>query len=241
MRREIAGLAVFLAAGMWVSPAFAVEKPDMPSQYVITIKSVQLKNNTGQWITVIEPDRQVDLVTTEPSVSFFNNAGRVPPGNYINFKVEILETIKLAGKLRGIEMTKEGGEVTIGGTAESAEELPGTFTSVEETAPTWNDKAEGVVRVHLNLNHEDENDVISIHAKRDLVPALEVKKGSFIRVWFDLDLKNTLKYAGAGDLGPGLPKGRIMYCLTPSQVDGASVTVDEETIDVPSNNLALDF
>ena len=57
------------------------------SECVITIKSVQLKKDSGEWITVIEPDHQVDLAKQEPRVSFFNNGQRVPVGSYSNFKV----------------------------------------------------------------------------------------------------------------------------------------------------------
>ena len=58
--------------------------------YFITIQSVQLKNDQGKWHTVIEPDHVVDLEKAEPGVSFFNN-GRVPAGNYVNFKLVFLE------------------------------------------------------------------------------------------------------------------------------------------------------
>lgn len=57
---------------------------------MITIKSVELKDSQGLWVTVIEPDKQVDLAAEEPSVSFFNN-GRVVPGNYVNFRIVFLD------------------------------------------------------------------------------------------------------------------------------------------------------
>ncbi len=58
---------------------------------MITIKSVQLKKDTGEWITVIEPDHQVDLVSQEATVSFFNNGRRVPPTNYGNFRIIFID------------------------------------------------------------------------------------------------------------------------------------------------------
>ncbi len=63
----------------------------------MTIKSVQLKKSTGEWVTVIEPDHQVDLVNQEPMVSFLNNGRRVSPGTYINFKIILSETVKVKG------------------------------------------------------------------------------------------------------------------------------------------------
>jgi hypothetical protein len=62
----------------------------MDGVWVITIKSVELKNTQGQWLTVIEPDKQVDLATEEPFISFFNN-GRIPSGEYVNFRVSFLD------------------------------------------------------------------------------------------------------------------------------------------------------
>ena len=61
-----------------------------PTRHRITIHSVQLKNLEGQWVTIIEPDKVVDLETTEPGISFFNN-GRVPAGDYVNFRLVFQE------------------------------------------------------------------------------------------------------------------------------------------------------
>ena len=63
------------------------------SSYIITIQSVQLLAADGRWVTVIEPDRQVDLLKEEPSVSFFNN-GRVEPGEYMNVKIVLSGRVK---------------------------------------------------------------------------------------------------------------------------------------------------
>ncbi len=54
--------------------------------FFITVDQVELKNSSGQWITVIRPDRRVDLAEEEPAVRFFNN-GRIPPGEYSNVRV----------------------------------------------------------------------------------------------------------------------------------------------------------
>ena len=58
--------------------------------YVVTIKGVYLKDDAGQWVKVIEPDHRVDLSKEEAVVTFFNNRGRVPTGNYKNFRIEFL-------------------------------------------------------------------------------------------------------------------------------------------------------
>ena len=70
-------------------PGYAETLPNGSlSRRVITIKSVELKNNAGEWFTVIEPDRRVELAKEEPGLSFFNN-GRVPEGAYVNFRLTL--------------------------------------------------------------------------------------------------------------------------------------------------------
>lgn len=93
--------------------------------YFITIQNVELQNASGAWVSVIRPDKQVDLESTEAAVSFFNNPERVPAGDYNNFKVTVF---------------------------------------LNET---------GAVK--------------SLSAARPLEKPLTVKKGSFIRVGFDLE------------------------------------------------------
>ena len=63
-----------------------------PGEYLVTIKSVELKNTASKWVTVIRPDKQADLANQEARITFFNNSGRVPPGRYINFKILLSNT-----------------------------------------------------------------------------------------------------------------------------------------------------
>lgn len=99
---------------------------NFPAGYVITIENVQLKDSSGNWLSIIRPDKQVDLTKTEAAVSFFNNTGRVPPDSYDNFRVDFLRP--------------DGQKVRLS-------------SSIALERPLW------------------------------------VKKGSFIRVWFELEAK----------------------------------------------------
>lgn len=54
--------------------------------FFITLDGVELKNASGEWVTVIRPDKRVDLSQEEPAVRFFNN-GRIPEGEYVNVRV----------------------------------------------------------------------------------------------------------------------------------------------------------
>jgi hypothetical protein len=55
--------------------------------YFITIQKLELRQRNGEWVTIVKPDHQVDLMSSDAAVSFFNNGGRVPEGDYDNFKL----------------------------------------------------------------------------------------------------------------------------------------------------------
>ena len=81
-----------------------------PSECVITIETVALKNGEGKWVTVANPDHEVDLVTQEAGLSFFNN-GRVPAGRYVNFRILISKRFKvLDSKSSPVQAHFEDGE-----------------------------------------------------------------------------------------------------------------------------------
>ena len=52
----------------------------------ITIDQVELKKTSGEWVTIVRPDRRLDITQEEPAVRFFNN-GRIPSGDYSNVRV----------------------------------------------------------------------------------------------------------------------------------------------------------
>lgn len=82
MKTRVLLTGLFLLA--WAGPAAAI-----PDAYVVTIDHVELKNASGAWITLVRPDKKVDLVTTDPVVAFFNNKGRIHAGGYVNARMTI--------------------------------------------------------------------------------------------------------------------------------------------------------
>lgn len=86
--RFLAALEMTTVMCLGSVPASAADT--IPVGYVITIENVELKDSFGNWVSVIRPDKQVDLTKTEAAVSFFNTAGRVPPASYDDFRVEFL-------------------------------------------------------------------------------------------------------------------------------------------------------
>jgi len=207
----------------------------------VTIQSVELKNTAAQWVTVIQPDKEVDLANQESTITFFNNTGRVPAGRYVNFRIKILETVKVQGRDQ-FNRTKAGGIAVVTGRTATASELPKGITSIREEAPTWkNEKPEEIMTVILNLNNNDEDNTVSIMRKSDFDPPLEVKKGSFVSVRFDLNLENTIYHGVAGSLSGGVPAKEMMYFLPPNQVAEAQLTVDNKTLTFKDNELELWF
>lgn len=91
LKRPLQGtLLAFAFLSLCLAPSFLFAYTQ-PFSCVITIHSVELKNSAGQWVTVIEPDKQVDLAKEEAGLSFFNN-GRVPDGGYVNFRLKLFDS-----------------------------------------------------------------------------------------------------------------------------------------------------
>ncbi len=73
-------VSCFLMAAVGASEVFSAQP------YFITIHKLELKKNSGEWLSIVEPDHRVDLMNTEAAISFFNN-GRVPAEWFKNFKI----------------------------------------------------------------------------------------------------------------------------------------------------------
>lgn len=76
--------------------ALEIQAAEITQNRVITIDEVRLKNEGGEWVAIIKPDKKVDTMDEEPNLSFFNQ-GLVPPAEYINFEILIRDTAKPEG------------------------------------------------------------------------------------------------------------------------------------------------
>lgn len=76
-----------------------MQAAEITQNRVITIDEVRLKNEGGEWVSIIKPDKKVDTTNEEPSLSFFNQ-GLVPPAEYVNFEILIRDTAKPEGLMR---------------------------------------------------------------------------------------------------------------------------------------------
>lgn len=67
-----------------------IEAQETALAYVITIENVELKATSGAWVSVVRPDKQVDIANEVAEVSFINH-DRVPSAEYVNFRITFLE------------------------------------------------------------------------------------------------------------------------------------------------------
>ena len=130
-RQKIAGMTHWIASSafgllamtmVFHSVVFASEP------YYITLQKLELKSAGAEWVDIIEPDHKVDLLSAEPSISFFNN-GRVPGGAYDNYRVTFEDhgTVKQLSRKTDFEkpvVIKKGTFVNITFTFEWEEERP---------------------------------------------------------------------------------------------------------------------
>lgn len=228
--------AMALAGALWTAPAEADAE-----KFIVTIRKVELKTVDGRWITVLEPDKEVDLVSAEPTVSFFNNQGRVPAGRYSNFRLTLSEMIRFSGYDKR-HFTREGGRSRLVGAASRASELPGEFTAFEESSPTLGEVLPpGTVTQHLDLDAGDGDDFMRLFAKHDFPTPLEIKKGSFVKLWFNLEIETAVHYAWPDAFAAGVPGGGAMYALPPVQVSEFSVVVDDREETLRPESVVLEF
>ena len=214
---------LFLIFLSMTAPCFAVGDA---SQCVMTVKKIELKNTAGDWVTLTEAEHKLDLFSQDPAITV-ENKGKIPAGVYVNCRVTLSEVFTVAGS-DGPNMTKEGGEITVDGSAASSDVLPGDITALKEVSPTWNTQSEGVMIEHLNLNYEDRDNVMSIYSKRDFKRELKIKEGSSIKVTLRIDLKKTIYYVWPNYFNNFPPKD-TMYFLPPADVSELSVKADGVT------------
>ena len=227
--------SVLLIAGYLSSPAFAGD----PTFCETVLKKILLKNIGGEWVAIFEENQPLNLFSHEPLVEIKND-GKIPSGKYTNVKIVISETFTVSGSDSG-NFTKEGGEAVLSGSAPRASKLPGEFIAFEERSPTWSQDSEGRMKIHLDLDYRDRDDVIEIYAQREIQDPLIVKEKSTLRVWCSMRLIDTLHFALPNTLGLNIPAGKAMYFLPPKTPGDISIRVDGVTQSFSGDNLVMEF
>ena len=213
-----------------------------PLEYTVYLKKFELKNNTGQWITVIEPDRPVDLVEEEARISLFNTAGRVPDGNYINFRITISETVKVQGRDE-IHVTKNDGSVELIGDAEGPEDLPSKITGFRENSLSCaSEGSPGPMKVKFSLNSKaGRDDAITLTRKWDFPEPMEVRNGSFIYAIMVPRLEDSVRHAQKHFFKTSVPDHDAMFAWPIRQVEQVKLTVDEKSVEMGPDDILVEY
>jgi hypothetical protein len=226
-------LAVFLCIAH-AAPAFAA---GAATKFIVTVRKLELKDVSGKWVTLAEPDTTTDLLADEPLL-LMTNDGSVPPGTYVNFRITLSETVQFSGK-DDQNKTKEGGILTLGGTASKASDISrNDITMFRQDAPTCNTAVEGLMTQYLDLDFQDRDDVMEITGRRPFAKPVIVKEKSVIKISMGLDLKESVHYAWP-DYFSGIPSAEAMYFLPPKDV--SEVTVKSDTTTVLTTGEAIEW
>lgn len=204
----------------------------------VKVLAIKLKDTTQDWHTVTI-NKEINLLSDDTSFSF-TNEDQLPPGNYLNFRIVLSETVKVSGS-DGKNLTKEGGEITIGGTAAKASDMPqNEILSFKQTSPTWNTEKEGVMKIHFNFDHEDFDDFMEIYPKKDFAKPLTIQKGSVVRVSFLWDLRNLMQYVWE-DYFSGIKSDQAMFFLPSKDVSEVSLKSDAQVVLLTADSLDMEF
>lgn len=225
----------------FVSDSFAAGNPDT---YKVTVQSVQLKNDAGNWVTIATPNQEIDIADAGVGAvagSFMNDAV-IPPGNYVNFKIVLSETVKFSGSDGATNFTRSGGSITLtGGDANAAstatwvDPLPVT-TQTEAVESHHIGGPAGEVTVHLNLDAGDADDYMEVLGKADLTNPVVVTANSAVSMYFDFDTQGTVLHQAVGP-----PVDEIMIFTPPKEGTRFGITVDGTSLIITEADMRIDF
>lgn len=231
-------LLLFSLVGALLCPGAALSAED-PARYVVTIRSLELKDSRGQWVTILEPDRMVDLVKERPQISYYNNEGRIPAGRYVNFRLKLATTLKVAGA-DGPYHTRESGSVTLYGEFKKPEDFYRDIRRIDESVKTTNAESEGPIHVRYEPDGRYRDAWIEITALKDLRGFI-IQKSTYLHVEFSLDFKNSLRYLAANSVKEGIPKEGVLIAMLPDKASALSITAGEESVEIGREEIQMEF
>lgn len=194
---------------------------------IVSVKGLKLKDMDNAWIEVPIQETTIDLGKPDQTI-VFKNDGRVPEGMYKNFKLIISETIEVSGQDGG-NFTTEGGELTLGGTAYTLFDLPGDITSITESKTSWNTITEGNMKIKINFDFEDRDDVMEVYGVRDLEKPFRVKASTTLTFAMVMSVSQTVYFAWPDSLAKDVPSKNVMYFLPADRITEVSIKADSYT------------
>lgn len=211
--------------------------------YIVTIQSIQLKDDAGTWVTIATPNSNIDIAAVDAGAvagSLLSSAA-IPVGNYVNFKVVFSETMTVAGVDTLGNYTTAGGSAVLTGTATTSAGLPGTITVFTESAETWNNSSAGSMTIQVDLDGGDADNYIELYATADLTTPLVVTSTSSVSMWVDFDTAGTINYVNVNGFAAGIPTTQAMYFTPPGTGSQFSITVDDRTVNITAANMTMAF
>lgn len=211
-----------------------------PIELIYTVQKIMLKKIDGQWITVLQPNQAVDMLSESSIVFTIHNKGEIPPGKYVNLKIYLSETVLFTGSDTKF-LTKAGGITKITGSAAYATDLPGEITAFVEKAPTWTLKEMGRITQHLDFDHSDADDYITLYAKRDFLDPVSINESSTVKVSFAFDIIGTVRFAWPEYFAADVPDKKVMFYMPSDHVNELVLTVDGRRTEVKRDVIVFEF
>ena len=207
------------------------------------MQNVQIRQTDGTWVTVAQPNQEIDLASVAAGATAASLAAgvSVPPGQYDNFKIVVSETVKFSGS-DGANYSNSGGAITIAG-ADAAAASTATWAgfppnaNLTETTESYtaNLGSKGEVTATLDLDAGDADNYMEIYASANLGTPMTVTSDSSVSMFFDFDTQGTVIYNDMGGFN------NVMYFTPPQAGTQFGITVDGVTTTVTEANMRIDF
>jgi hypothetical protein len=211
------------------------------STYKITVQSIQLKKDTGSWVTITSPNQEIDIASVAQNsvASSFSNVV-IPAGNYVNFKCVVSETVKFSGSDGAGHYTASGGVLTLTGdgtvnsTTDWTADPPEANVTLTENAETHSAASEGEITANLDIHPSDGDNYMEIYKITDLATPIVVNASSKISMYFDFDTQNTIHYVSVAG-------NDTMYFTPPQTGTKFEMAVDGVTTTITEAEMKIDF
>jgi hypothetical protein len=228
--------------------------------YSMSVKKIMLKKSDGNWITISNPDvgMDVDVAAASPGAAATSlmSDTKIPPGSYVNFKIEVSKEWKISGNdssvlmgcLGGPYYTKAGGKLEVIGKVSKAsctnlwgiDDPPfniATFVENVETATT-NIGEMGEIEVSLSLGRAGgatASGNVEISGVSDLSVPINIFESSKISMYFSFNTKNTVHCVNFGG------GNHTVFFTPPGSGTEFGITVDGAKYVLNGNEMKMCF
>lgn len=241
--------------------SFSVFAAGNPTVYKVTVKAVQLKNLAGQWVTIAAPYQEVDIASASAGqavASLFSDSV-IPAGSYVNFRVVLSETLRVAGT-DTVYSTVAGGILNISSTDPSKTGSTSTaewnfdptnpasalgfaalLTSAQPVDCVKLAGTPGEMTVNLDLDNDADSDIfVQGIADLSIADAVGINGDSEVSMSFSFNMNNSVleidPTPGAADSGD-----EVIAFLPPQEGTQFTITVDGVAKSVTGDMMEMQF